>query len=76
VRLEALGECRTDDAERLVRLVRELVEVMVEEPEEHQRPDADRGRRVRATLEVANGDAARGREERDPCERDQIGARR
>ncbi len=58
--LEALGERGARDAERLVGLLGELVEVVVKHGREEQRAEPHRDRGVRAPLEVADGDGARG----------------
>ena len=69
------GKTRADHRERVERLLGEVVHLVVEDAEEHGRSDADRDRRVRAALVVAERDAARRRDDRGRGERDEIGAR-
>ena len=73
VLLEAVGERRRAHGEGLVRLLRKLVEVVVEDPHEHACPDGEGDRRVGAALVVAErGGADRGDESRR-AERDELG---
>ena len=74
VRLEALGEDGAHHRERVECLLGEVVHLVVEDAEEHGRAHADRDRRMRAALVVAERDTARGGDDGGRGERDEVGA--
>ena len=74
--LKLSGNVRAGDAEGLVGLLRELVEVVVKDGRDQQRAQADGDGRLRAPLEVADGHRARDGAEHRAGEGDEIGAGR